>query len=106
MSSRGARSAATRTSSPERFTSRSPRHTRTSSATVVAADYLVLALRALAFVAVFQAAGGVLFLWRLGEHLDEATAERVRSVTRLAAAAALILTVVHYVLTPARMAGS
>jgi putative copper export protein len=72
---------------------------------LVAADYLVLALRALSFVAIFQAAGAMSFLALLGSRLEEPTAERVRSVTRFAAAAALVLTVVHYVLTPARMAG-
>jgi putative copper export protein len=73
---------------------------------LVATDYLVLALRALSFVAIFQAAGATLFLALFAAQLDERTAERLREVTRLVAAAALILTVVHYVLTPARMAGS
>lgn len=73
---------------------------------MLVADYVVLALRALSFVAIFQAAGATLFLALFGAALDERTAERVREITRLVAAAALVLTVTHYVLTPARMAGS
>jgi len=72
----------------------------------LAADSVVLALRALSFVAIFQAAGNALFLDVFGARLSTAVEERVRTLARIAAVAALCLAVLHYVLTPARMAGS
>ncbi|HEX5048602.1 MAG TPA: CopD family protein [Gammaproteobacteria bacterium] len=72
----------------------------------VAADLLVVALRALSFVAIFQAAGAAIFVALFGPRLDAAASERLLSLTRIAAVAALVLTVLTYVFTPARMAGS
>jgi putative copper export protein len=72
----------------------------------LAADSVVLALRALAFVAIFQAVGNALFLDVFGARLSAPVEERVRTLARIAAVAALILAVAHYVLTPARMAGN
>jgi putative copper export protein len=72
----------------------------------VAADLLVVALRALSFVAIFQAAGAAIFVALFGPRLDTAASERLLSLTRIAAVAALVLAVLTYVLTPARMAGN
>jgi putative copper export protein len=72
----------------------------------LAADSVVLALRALSYVAIFQAIGNALFLDVFGARLCAPVEERVRTLARIAAVAALCLTVLHYVLTPARMAGN
>jgi putative copper export protein len=72
----------------------------------VAVDSLVLALRALSFVAIFQAAGGALFLELFRAGLSPAVEQRIRNHARVATVAALCLSVLHYVLTPARMAGT
>jgi putative copper export protein len=72
----------------------------------LATDLLVLSLRALSFVAIFQAAGAVIFLALFGSSIEASTADRIRGVARITAVAALCLAVLHYVLTPARMAGS
>jgi len=72
----------------------------------LAADSVVLALRALSFVAIFQAVGNALFLDLFGTRLSAPVEERVRTLARIAAVAALCLAVLHYVLTPARMAGN
>ena len=72
----------------------------------LAADSVVLALRALSFVAIFQAVGNALFLDLFGARLSTPVEERVRTLARIAAVAALCLAVLHYVLTPARMAGN
>ena len=71
-----------------------------------AADSVVLALRALSYVAIFQAAGNALFLDLFGARLSTPVEERVRTLARISAIAALCLSVLHYVLTPARMAGN
>lgn len=70
-----------------------------------ATDALVVALRAIAFVALFQAAGGAIVLALYDRDLASATADRLRMLTRVAALIALCAAVLHYVLTPARMAG-
>jgi putative copper export protein len=72
----------------------------------VAADLLVVGLRALSFVAIFQAAGAAIFVALFGARLDASAGERLLTFTRVAAIAALALTVLTYVLTPARMAGN
>jgi putative copper export protein len=72
----------------------------------LAADSVVLALRALSYVAIFQAVGNALFLDVFGARLSTPVEERVRTLARIAAVAALCLAVLHYVLTPARMAGN
>jgi putative copper export protein len=71
----------------------------------LATDVVVLALRALSFVALFQAAGAALFLWLFERDLT-VTEERVRGLARRATYAAVTLTVLYHVLLPARMAGS
>lgn len=68
-------------------------------------DTVVLGIRALSFVAVFQAAGAALFLWLFGRELD-ASLRSIRALAKRAALAALVLTVCHHLLLPARMAGS
>jgi putative copper export protein len=68
-------------------------------------DALVIGLRAIGFVALFQAAGAALFLALYGGYIAPAPAEKLRLVARIAALVALVAAVFHYVLTPARMAG-
>ncbi len=68
-------------------------------------DALVIGLRAVGFVALFQAAGAALFLALYERHLARAPAEKLRNVARVCALVALVAAVLHYVLTPARMAG-
>ncbi len=70
-----------------------------------ATDALVVALRAITFVALFQAAGGAIVLAAYDRDLARESADRVRTLTRVAALIALCAAVLHYVLTPARMAG-
>lgn len=72
----------------------------------LAADSVVLALRALSFVAIFQAVGSASFLDLFGARLSTGVEERIRMLARIAALAALCLTVLYHVLTPARMAGN
>ncbi len=71
----------------------------------LAADALVISLRAIGFVALFQAAGIALFLALYEPHVARPTGERLRTVARIAALIALVAAVLHFVLTPARMAG-
>ena len=71
-----------------------------------AADTVVLALRALSFVAIFQAVGNALFLDLFGARLSTGVEQRIRMSARIAALAALCLVVLYHVLTPARMAGN
>lgn len=73
---------------------------------ILAVDWVVLGLRAASFVAIFQAAGAAIFLLLFERSIGEPNAERIRAAARAATVAALCLTVLHYVLTPARMAGS
>jgi putative copper resistance protein D len=70
-----------------------------------ATDALVIALRAIGFVALFQAAGAALFLALYAPHVPRVSADRLRALARIAALIALTAAVLHYVLTPARMAG-
>ena len=70
-----------------------------------ATDALVISLRAIGFVALFQAAGAALFLALYEPHVARPSADRLRNVARVAALVALVAAVLHYVLTPARMAG-
>jgi putative copper resistance protein D len=71
----------------------------------LATDALVIALRAISFVALFQAAGAALFLALYEPLTARVVADRLRTVARVAALVALIAAVLHYVFTPARMAG-
>lgn len=71
----------------------------------LATDAIVIALRAISFVALFQAAGAALFLLLYEAHLSHAPAGRLRHIARVATLVALVAAVLHYVLTPARMAG-
>ena len=72
----------------------------------LAADLIVVGLRALTFVALFFAVGTWIFVALWERDLSRGQAERMRNVARAAAVVALIVTVVHHVLTPAYMAGS
>jgi putative copper export protein len=71
----------------------------------LATDLLVIGLRALSFVAIFQAAGGTIFLLLYERGLAAESAARIRRLTQIATVVALCSAVLHYVLTPARMAG-
>jgi putative copper resistance protein D len=71
-----------------------------------AADLTVVGLRALTFVALFLAVGTWVFVALWQRELAPEFSERIRNAARAAAVVALIAAVVHYVLTPARMAGS
>jgi putative copper resistance protein D len=62
-------------------------------------------LRALAFLAVFQAAGAAIFLWLFARELG-ASAQAIRNVAKAAALSAVVLTALHHVLIPARLAGT
>ena len=68
-------------------------------------DMAVVAIRALAFIAVLQAAGTVLFLVLFRERLVEST-DTIRAIGARAAAAGVFLIVARYLLEPARMAGN
>ncbi|HEX7238477.1 MAG TPA: CopD family protein [Gammaproteobacteria bacterium] len=70
-----------------------------------ATDALVIGLRAIGFVALFQAAGAALFLALYERETARAAADRLRFIARIAALVALVAAVLHFVLTPARMAG-
>jgi copper resistance protein D len=70
-----------------------------------AADFAVIGLRALTFVTLFFAVGTWVFIALWERELVASVAERARNVARGAAVAALIVTVIHYVMEPARMAG-
>src|SRR5262245_50387076 len=94
--SHGAPSAATRTSS--RASSRS----RFSKGPVfLATDALVIGLRAIAFVALFQAAGTAIFLLAYHRDLERGQVVTLCGIARVAALVALTAVVSHYVLTPA-----
>ena len=69
-----------------------------------ATDVVIVGLRALSFVAIFEATGGALFLCLFARHLD-ASLEAIRTLARSTALAAMLLSVAYYVLIPARMAG-
>lgn len=68
-------------------------------------DALVITLRAVTLVALFQAAGAALFLALYEPQMARVPADNLRNVARVAALVALVAAVLHYVLTPARMAG-
>ena len=72
----------------------------------LAADLVVIGLRALTFVALFFAVGTWTFVALWAADLSAGQAERIRHASRAAAVAALIVTVLYYVLMPAYMAGS
>jgi len=71
----------------------------------LATDALVIGLRAIAFVALFQAAGTAIFLTVYDRDLAREQAATLCTIARAAALVALTAVVLHYVLTPARMAG-
>lgn len=67
-------------------------------------DEVSVALRALSFIAVFQAAGAALFVALFGRFLTH-TAGTTRRFGVLSAVAAIVLVLAHYGLEPARMSG-
>jgi putative copper export protein len=71
-----------------------------------ATDAVVVGLRALVFVALFQATGTALFAYLFGGRLSAELAARARRFARVAALVALGLTITYLVLSPARLAGS
>jgi putative copper export protein len=71
----------------------------------MAVDAISALVRGLSFVALFQAAGVVIFLALFGRRLA-ATSQRVRSLGFVSAIAAIVLVAAHYSLEAARMAGT
>jgi putative copper resistance protein D len=71
----------------------------------IATDIVVLGLRAIGFVATFQAVGALLFLWLFGKELT-VVAGAVRALARSSALVGAALVAAYHVLLPARMAGS
>jgi putative copper resistance protein D len=69
------------------------------------ADIVAIGLRALAIAATLSAAGTAMFVWLFGESLDR-SARRIRGLMFATALAALLLTVAHAVVEPARLAGA
>jgi putative copper export protein len=67
-------------------------------------DLIAIGLRALAFAAALQAAGVPLFLWLFGGNLERA-ARPIGTLAVRTAAAALVLTMGHALVEPARLAG-
>jgi putative copper resistance protein D len=67
-------------------------------------DILSVALRALGFVLVFQAAGVVIFIALFGHRLDRSQVA-IRRLGQAAAIAGMVLVAGHYALEAARMAG-
>jgi len=70
----------------------------------VGVDELSVALRALSFVALLQAAGMAIFLALFRADLGSHEAQ-LRRLARISAAAALLLTIGHYFMEAARMSG-
>ena len=68
-------------------------------------DFIAVALRAVAFVAVLHAAGLAIFLALFEPHLDRA-ARPIRSMTRWSALGGLAAVAVHRSFEPARVTGS
>jgi putative copper resistance protein D len=67
-------------------------------------DLLSVIVRALGFVALYQAVGAALFLSVFGSQLARAAAP-IRRLARVAAAAGIVLVLSHLALEPARLAG-
>src|SRR5690606_3068271 len=78
--------------------------TRTDGA-MSAPDVTVIALRAMAFVSLFAAAGTALFLAMFGRELAAALAP-IRTLARATTLAALVIGAAYYLLIPARLGGS
>ena len=70
-----------------------------------APDVIVVGLRALSFIAIFQAAGTVLFVWLLRPQLQTTEAALAR-LAAVAAVGGIAFTLAHHFLGPARMTGS
>jgi putative copper export protein len=68
------------------------------------ADFIVIGVRALGFVAALQAAGAPLFLWLFGDDLPRST-RAIRRLGGRTALAGLLLTIAYQVLEPARLTG-
>ena len=66
-------------------------------------DFLSVVLRSASFIALFQAAGMVVFVTMFGRHL-EASLGSIRRIASLSALAAIAFLVAHHVLEAARMA--
>ncbi len=67
-------------------------------------DLLSVIVRALGFVALYQAVGAALFLSVFGRQLGRSAAP-IRRLARLAALAGIVLVLAHLALEPARLAG-
>ena len=72
---------------------------------ITAPDAVVIGLRALSIIALFQAAGCALFLWLFRSWLQTAQ-EGLTRLTRVAVYGAIVFTVAHHFLGPVRMTGS
>jgi copper resistance protein D len=71
----------------------------------VAADFVSVLVRALSFIALFQAAGIALFLAGVIRGSAFRSEDRLRDIGTWSAAAAMVLVLAHYLLESARMAG-
>ena len=70
-------------------------------------DALVVGLRALMFVVLFQAAGTAIFRLVFGDLTPtEEIEERIRRLARVSALLGLVLTLLYAAMSPARLAGS
>ena len=71
-----------------------------------ATDAVVVGLRALMFVALFQATGTALFSYLFGNGLSAELLARSRRLARVVAVVAVVLTIAYLAFSPARLAGS
>jgi putative copper export protein len=72
---------------------------------ITAPDAIVIGLRALSFIALFQATGSALFLWLFKRQL-QVSGPGLARIAKVAAMGAIAFTLAHHVLSPARMTGS
>jgi putative copper resistance protein D len=72
---------------------------------ITAPDAVVIGLRALSVIALFQGAGCALFLWLFRSQL-QTTQQGLRRLASVAVYGAIVFTVAHHFLGPARLTGS
>lgn len=72
---------------------------------ITAPDVVVIGLRGLSFIALFQATGCVIFLWLFRLELKNVESDLSRLI-RVATYAAVVLTIAHHFFGPARLTGS
>jgi putative copper export protein len=72
---------------------------------VSSVDFVIVAVRALSFLAVLQAAGSTLFLWLFADEIDGAR-QRISTFSGRAALAGLVLTLAYQALLPTQLTGT